>query len=385
MSKAHDTVWSADPHTIAKIAILKAYLNAWFPILGRSKGGQPILYVDGFAGPGEYTNHPEGSPVAALTAAQASIDSSGTKWIAGPVHCVFIEDNPERYENLNARLGSVRVGPKVRTLVMNKTFVDGIKELRSTMPLSFQRAYPLFVFIDPFGATGVPFSVVSSILHSPCSEVLVNLDADGIARILLAEDRANHERLLTSLFGDDSWKAVLTAHHDFPMLCRQVLNLYTLKLRSIPNVRYVFSFDMRDRKDALSYYLVFASQEPLGLEKMKEAMRSIDQTGSYSFSDGGVGQEILFHFDDPEIFATALHRRFVGHDVTAAQLRDFALNETPFTNAKGMLRALEQRGVVRVTSLNLKRRRGDFNEDTLVSVRFLPERQAPAQVQGNLF
>ena len=62
-------IWDAEPHTIAKIAILKNYLFAWFQIFGRSRAGQSLLYIDGFAGPGHYTNYNEGSPVAALVAA----------------------------------------------------------------------------------------------------------------------------------------------------------------------------------------------------------------------------------------------------------------------------------------------------------------------------
>jgi hypothetical protein len=48
------TVWTAPPHTIAKIEMLRAYLVAWFQILGRSRRGEDLLYVDGFAGPGEF-------------------------------------------------------------------------------------------------------------------------------------------------------------------------------------------------------------------------------------------------------------------------------------------------------------------------------------------
>jgi hypothetical protein len=53
------TIWEATPHTIAKIAILKAYLVAWFQILGITMQGKDLTYIDGFAGPGKYTNHPE--------------------------------------------------------------------------------------------------------------------------------------------------------------------------------------------------------------------------------------------------------------------------------------------------------------------------------------
>jgi hypothetical protein len=38
---------------------------------------------------------------------------------------------------------------------------------------------------------------------------------------------------------------------------------------------------MRSSDDLLNYYLPFASQEKLGLQKMKEAMKSIDQDGRF--------------------------------------------------------------------------------------------------------
>jgi three-Cys-motif partner protein len=45
-------VWPLDPHTHAKHVILRSYLGAWFPILNKYNGR--IVYIDGFAGPGEY-------------------------------------------------------------------------------------------------------------------------------------------------------------------------------------------------------------------------------------------------------------------------------------------------------------------------------------------
>ena len=35
MADALPTTWAADPHTLAKHAILQRYLQAWFPILSR--------------------------------------------------------------------------------------------------------------------------------------------------------------------------------------------------------------------------------------------------------------------------------------------------------------------------------------------------------------
>lgn len=67
MATPKTPLWERDPHTAAKHDILRAYLQAWFPILGRYN--RRIVYLDGFAGPGEYTDHSAGSPLIALDVA----------------------------------------------------------------------------------------------------------------------------------------------------------------------------------------------------------------------------------------------------------------------------------------------------------------------------
>jgi hypothetical protein len=149
-------IWNAEPHTVAKIDILRAYLVAWFQIMGRSMPKQDILYVDGFAGPGEYLNHPEGSPLAALATAKAAFEQTGNKWIAGNVHCAFIESDSSRFEHLEHKVLSVEMPNTIVTHLYHSPFVEGLGKLRQDVPDPFKSRQPLFVFIDPFGATGVP-------------------------------------------------------------------------------------------------------------------------------------------------------------------------------------------------------------------------------------
>ena len=386
-SGKHETLWQAEPHTLAKIEILKGYLNAYFPILGRSKRGQNILLVDGFAGPGEYTNASEGSPVVALRTATAALSSLGTAWIAEAVHCIFIEPDKDACGHLRERLEKVQVHRSVKKLVIEKTFVNGIAEVQQKFPRPFTTADPLFVFIDPFGATGVPFENVAAVLGTPCSEVLINLDSDGIARNFMVAAGEARDKLLTTIFGDESWRQALTTA-DFKTLCQQVLGLYKQKLRAIRGVEYVFSFEMRGRKDTLNYHLVFASQNPLGLEKMKEAMRRIDNSGSYTFSDGHVNQITMFRFDHPEDFAPKLHQQFIGHEVAYLPVATFALNETPFTNPIQMLRVLHERRQIEVTRYDPKTK--GFSGEHVRTIKFLIASQ-PQQgrsrgpQQGGLF
>ena len=61
MSKPLGTVWDLEPHTAKKREILSRYFQAWLPILAR--WNSRVLYIDGFAGPGEYSKGEDGSPV----------------------------------------------------------------------------------------------------------------------------------------------------------------------------------------------------------------------------------------------------------------------------------------------------------------------------------
>ena len=352
--------------------MLRAYLVAWFQILGRTRRGEDLLYVDGFAGPGEYLNYPTGSPLAAMTAAKQAIELTGTSWIAGRIHCAFIEADTDRFKHLQHRVDTFEKIARVLTHEYCRTFTDGLVELRRDVPRPFNAQHPLFVFIDPFGATGVPFSVVRDLLASPCSEVLINLDADGIARIFHAGEHAAHETHLDTIFDGDEWKTLLDPTDVSGVLYRKVLELYKTKLREIKQVKYVFSFEMRTSRHGLNYYLVFGSQHYLGLEKMKEAMKKIDQAGDYCFSDADVIQTSLFRFDKPELHSTGLYNAFRGKKVGYAELRDFALNESPFTNPKSLLKDLEceKNLIEEVKSTDTRRRKGTFNEEKLIYVKF---------------
>ena len=60
------TTWELDDHTRGKHLVLKSYMDAWLPIILKTYGR--ALFVDGFAGPGEYTGGEPGSPAIALKA-----------------------------------------------------------------------------------------------------------------------------------------------------------------------------------------------------------------------------------------------------------------------------------------------------------------------------
>lgn len=369
-------LWNAEPHTLAKLAILKRYLGAWFQIFGRSQPGSDLLYVDGFAGPGEYLNHSEGSPIAATNTALSVMEQAGDAWLARNIHFAFIERESAVASQLRSNLQRFEGIPRIFMHVLNTTFEDGIRDLRATMPWAFSDSHALFAFIDPFGPTGAPFDIVRTILASSRSEVLINFDADGLERIIRAGAASNADQILDRAFGDGSWRSIRAEQGSFRDAVMRLVLHYQGRLRMLRNVRYAFKFEMltsSKRVGGVGYFLVFASQHPLGLTKMKEAMRALDQTGEYQFSNALVGPQLLLRIDNTKEFAELLYRRFLGSAcVPFSQITDFALNETPYFNPKSMLQLIEETGRIEVVSSDPKRRRKTFNEKNIMCIRFSP-------------
>ena len=90
MSKIIRTVWDIEPHTAKKHEILRRYFQAWLPILGRYNSR--LLYIDAFAGPGEYSKGEDGSPLVILKAARDHVLRPSCELV-----CLFIESDDDRY------------------------------------------------------------------------------------------------------------------------------------------------------------------------------------------------------------------------------------------------------------------------------------------------
>jgi three-Cys-motif partner protein len=357
-------LWEAQPHTLAKIEIVRRYLFLWFSILGTRN--KRLAYIDGFAGPGKYSNSEQSSPIAALQAAKAAIERPGAKLENVEFSFLFVEKRKEFVEKLRSVVAANSWPPNIRWKIEQGSFEEKVGGILNDIRQQGQQLAPTFAFIDPFGATGLPFRVVAEILSYRSCEVLLNLDSDGIGRLITAQEFEKNQQNLDELFGDRSWQQLDPA---LPMtkLSSAVLSLYKKRLRSIRDVRYVFPFAMNTRQGQINYHLVFASQHRLGLEKMKEAMKAVDKTGSYSFSDDSVGQELLFKFDSPGDWVARMQDALGGVWRPYAEYHDYALIETPFINPKAMLEHLKLSGKVQVSWRGAPAKLG-FPEDKISSI-----------------
>ena len=351
MSKQpRDTVWSALEHTLAKIAILRAYLQAWFMILGTTVP-KDMLYIDGFAGPGRYANGEDGSPIVAVKAANDACVAANTRWKAKTIRMIFVERDKARFDILQSQIAAFPQRPDLKVQCINDEFASAFSNIKREHQDAFTSSMPLFAFLDPFGVKGIPFLNLKEILSSGTSEAFLLLDTDGMERIRSAGSNAGYEKVLDEVFGGSTWRDI-SFTSDAKLNSRKLLDQYRRQLRSAAGAEFTFSFEMRKGNGTVSHHLLFATKHIRGLEKMKEAMRSVDKT--FVFIDGQSDQPFLFDPDDPAVIRRDVEDYFQkqcsGRERRYDDLKSWIMQETPYTSANNILNKMrDRRGIEWIT------------------------------------
>ena len=364
MPVPRETLWAIDEHTQAKHEILRRYLGAWFPILGSAHGR--VLYVDGFSGPGRYRDGEPGSPLIALDAAT---ERQHRRPFAGTLLFLFTDEREDRTVHLRSELAALAIPDNFRVQVEVGRFDEIFTPMLDDLEGEGHRLAPAFVFIDPFGFSGVPFSLVARILQNSHCEVFITFMANAVRRFLDHPLTSIREEIVR-LFGTDRVLSILSGTGDRMGALR---SLYQEQLAS--KAQFVRFFEIRHSPGSVFYYLFFASNNRLGHAKMKEAMWGVDPAGHFRFVDNtDVGQLILLDEDPVERLTKTLAGAFKGRTVLSGAVLDYTLNKTGFLekHTRQALRALEQRGSVYVREEKQsgeKRRKGTFPRDAVV--RFL--------------
>lgn len=200
----YDTVWPLEPHTAAKHEILRRYLEAWFPILGSWQA--PVVFLDGFAGPGRYSKGEPGSPVIALrtllTHHAADRLLTQSKFVF-----LFCEADPKRCAALRAEVNRLleehRPPAAVQIQIVKGSFGDTAEQILATLREQRARLAPTFAFVDPFGISGISMAQIRDLLAFTGCEVMLNLAIKNLVRFVNSPEFAAH---LPVLFGTDQWR-----------------------------------------------------------------------------------------------------------------------------------------------------------------------------------
>ena len=335
-----EKTWSADPHTAAKHRILRGYLDGWMPIQAQRKRLKRLLYIDGFAGPGEYDNGLPGSPLVAIDAA---IENEQNFRI--PVTMLFIEKDPERYEHLRQlvesqgmRIAQAQEKLKIRDVRCGDCEVK-MAEVLDAFESKGKPFGPALVFLDQFGYSAVSMDLISRIMKYDSCEVLSFLNWTDMNRWM--PDKSKWPGI-DRAFGGDDWKAVL----DLPerMRRQELLKIYRQSLKERGGVKYVQSFTLYGASEAQCYWLFFCTGNPRGLEVMKKAMWKVDESGQFRYSDKLVDQhggqlQFISYFDD-DWLAHLMIRELQGRSMSLKEIFEYVLVETPCYKYKNALRLL---------------------------------------------
>lgn len=284
MTKPRDVRWKLEPQTAGKHRVLRAYLDAWLPILGSIP--KPILFIDGFAGPGRYEGGEDGSPIIALKAFRDHKDAAS---IIGPVRFVFIEIDPERHAALTAEIAALDAPLPAKAEVYQycDRFEEHVGEALSRLDAEKRTAVPMLCMADPFGADGIPLALFQRILRNEHSELFITVMASFIRRF---GEQPEFERALTALYGDESWRP-LVAIADPAEKQRALLDRYEQRLRDA-GARYVIRFDLFDGATYV-YSIFFATNNLLGCERMKDAIWKVMPDGNFEYRDRDQAQLTL--------------------------------------------------------------------------------------------
>lgn len=378
MGEKIDVTWPIEPHTEAKHAILKCYLGAWFPILAKTP--RRLLYVDGFAGPGEYEGGEDGSPIVALQVARDHLLKHKFERSGMELVFIFIEKDEARFENLRRKLAQPQQGlpSNFKVQIINDTFENAVGKALGEIEEQNKRLAPSFVFIDPFGPTGFPMTLIGRLANQPRSEALINFNYQALNQWFL-QDELKHKHV-DELYGSDRWRLALNISdsRERETFLRET---YQDTLRDFGwKVR---SFQMINKHNQTQYYLFFGTANSLGMLAMKSAMWSTSPIGEFKYSDlSNPQQACLFEGTYNEEYsrdlALELHQKYRNQTVAKGVLLNDDVAWHPICIGRHLTRALAmleyESKPPEVVSVQLpdnrKRRKGTYPDDC--TIKFAP-------------
>jgi three-Cys-motif partner protein len=232
--------------------------------------GNPILVIDGYAGPGVFDDGREGSPMIICQAAE--------RYARGKYQAIFINKDQEHHEKLlyvlhkEGRLNSVKA-----------VLGDTIQELpRISNRL---RNQSVLLYLDPFGPTGCDFSLLQPFLtRNPdySTEILLTLNMPGMHRLATGNAvkagrrdeqliRSYHQKL-TSVFGGEYWQEIMWNEYLTPKEREfQLVEAYRLRLAEyLPFTGFCPVQEQTDKR--IKYFIVFASRHPHTVTLLNDMM-----------------------------------------------------------------------------------------------------------------
>jgi len=151
---------------------------------------------------------------------------------------------------------------------------------------------PTFAFLDPFGYADTKLTLTSNVLGFPRCEVLIYLPTKNLARFVGHPDTV---AAFDVLYGSREWEEAIDL--DFDRRVRVLRDLFERALNR--SASFMRRFEIITEKGG-GYDLYFASNNELGLVKMKEAMWKVDPVHGRAYRYVPEDPQTTLFTDEPD-------------------------------------------------------------------------------------
>ena len=287
--------WVIEEQTAIKHELLRAYIGPWMNILWQQQErvhvAPHLIYVDGFAGPGEYwtsearTAKVDGSPIIVGKAANSLI--SGQR----KLDIITFDSDKRTVDHLAPLLKGIN-GTNQAWEINHGDFSSGAKSLMDKLTVRMGRDYPTFFFIDPFGYSGFPMNLLAEILKHERTEAFITFMTYDIVRFM---DKPEEQDKMLGLFGTDDYRNHAAQCKTPEQRVNFITTLYRRQLLAEAKAKHVLGFRVNTpgQGQRARYFLFHASNNIKALKVMKEAMDRISDQ-EFKFEAIGVGESEQF-------------------------------------------------------------------------------------------
>ena len=273
-----------------KLACIYNYLSAYSNIISRA-GYKEYFFIDGFAGSGFCTSKIASKTIRGSTALALSINPPFSRYFVIELD----ENKAAELEELKKLFSKLSI--EIFKGDCNAETVKVLKEINNGVPF--------IALLDP-QAGDLYWNTIMKISEKYKAELLINFPFGmAINRYMpLLEGKtidADTREKLIKIFGSEGWEPIYQERRKMtisPAIAREkYLDVYLQGLKGL-GFKYYAVKNLKNTRNVHIYYLIFATRNRRGLEKMKD-----------HFVEGELERQTLFFLQD---ITNAVYNEFVG-------------------------------------------------------------------------
>lgn len=359
----HKSEWSH-----IKDSLLSYYLKPYVTKIVHT--GRPLIYVDGFAGPGMFNDGELGSPLIACQKIKEAVEESRVKDVNVKKVFIEIKHADQLRQNLSAEDALIHKG----------SFTELLNFLE---PLDMHRSN-LFLYVDPFGIKHLDMTLFDKLAAvCPSVELLINFNSFGFLREacrvygIVPKDLSDDDGMLEydpwdiaataeaslkldAIMGGSSWRGIIERYKSdiidgYEAEC-DIAKCYASRLNN--SFRYVLNFPVRLKAGHRpKYRMLHGSNHPDGailmyqsMEKGKEHLLYMQGNGQGSLFDQTIENEIICDEDIKNMMLEELNRaggKSGLNEFYALFMANVGIT-LPFKELKRILKEMETASIVKI-------------------------------------